>query len=152
MTETDILRPMFSYSILPMILISLAILFLFYLLKRKKKEKKTTPIIMAPPVSDIYTIKAKYRKQIAELIKNTKENQITTRKAYQKLSTIIRNFIFDMTQIKVQNYSLEEIRIVDMPVLTTLVEEYYTPEFARESNGNIMDSIEKTRQVIERWK
>ena len=41
-----------------------------------------------------------------------------------------------------QNYTLEEIEKLKMQVLYELVKEYYTPEFAKESIGDINSAIE----------
>lgn len=38
-----------------------------------------------------------------------------------------------------------------MPELYYLVAEYYAPEFARKSDGDVRASLEKTRSLIERW-
>lgn len=153
MNESDILRPMFSYSLALIIFIIVLIGFIIFLLKRKPKPKVVVvaPVVIKPEVKNIWTIKDKYRAQIAELKQNLEQNKISSRRGYQRLSTIIRNFIFEMTQIKVQNYSLEEIKAVNMPVLTSLVEEYYDPEFAKDSSGDVLDALERTRLVIERW-
>ena len=77
---------------------------------------------------------------------------ITERVAFQRLSSLIRNFIHETTNIKVQNYTLKEIKLVNMPVLYELVSEYYDPEFAVASDGNFIKSYNKTRMVIERWR
>ena len=147
----DLLRPMFSYSIIPIIItVIIIIVILFFLLKKEKKEKP--PIVIPPKVENRMTIKEKYLKEIISLKNDSLENKITNRKSYQRLSVIIRKFIYEMTHIKVQNYSLEEIRKVNIPILTQLVEEYYDPEFSKNSSGNIINSIDKTREVIERWK
>ena len=50
-----------------------------------------------------------------------------------------------------EDYSLSEIRTLNMPALTQLVAEYYEPEFAEYSMANIKQSIFKTRRVIETW-
>lgn len=71
--------------------------------------------------------------------------------AYQNLSKVIRNFVFEATHIKVQNYTLDDIRKLNMPILYELISEYYNPEFANISNGNFIYSIEKARGVVERW-
>ena len=57
-----------------------------------------------------------------------------------------------MTGIKVQNYTLTEISILKIKPLTTLVAEYYSPEFEEGENGNIKSSLDKTRGVIQRWR
>ena len=64
---------------------------------------------------------------------------------------IIRNFVYETTNIKVQYYTLEEIRPLNMDQLTKLVEEYYVPEFAKDSTTKIETSLKHTREVIEKW-
>ena len=66
-------------------------------------------------------------------------------------STPERSFIFETTNIKVQNYTLNDISKINMPTLYELVSEYYDPEFSRISKGNIINSIAKTREVIVKW-
>ena len=45
-----------------------------------------------------------------------------------------------------------DIKSVDMPILYELVSEYYDPEFSKEAYGDIKKSINRTREVIEKWK
>ena len=76
---------------------------------------------------------------------------VERRSAYQELSGLIRDFTHDVTGIKVQNYSLREIRRLGMPQLTALVQEYYEPEFARQSMADLRGSLFRTRKAIEQW-
>ncbi len=148
------LRPMFSYNIILIIIAILLIIiavFLKLFLERKSKTKNIKEIINTPTKAELTTIKSKYLKEIEELSKTYEEGHITSRKAYQKLSSIIRNFIFESTNIKVQNYTLKEIKKINIPILYELVSEYYNPKFASSSNGNIILSINKTKVVIEKW-
>lgn len=144
------LKPMFSYSIIYIIITAIIIAILIVLLKFNfKRKKKETPIIVKN--KNIYEIKNKYLELIDNLEIDVNENKITNRHAYQKLSSLIRNYIFEATGIKVQNYTLKDIKKINMPVLYDLVAEYYDPEFAIISKGNILNSLKKTRKVIERW-
>lgn len=154
MQITSDLRPMFSYSLLTILFFLILILLnIFFILKKdNKKEKQSIPTIVQPNIQDKESIKLKFLKEIDLLKKQLEENKLTTRKAYQRLSVIIRTFIFQMTSIKIQNYTLEEIKKINLPIITTLIEEYYDPEFSVKTEGNIIESIEKTRQVIQTWK
>ena len=76
---------------------------------------------------------------------------ITSRKAYQELSMTIRLFVYELTGVEVQSYTLKEIKKLNIPVLYELIKEYYDPEFSKLSKGNIKLSIDKTRGVIQRW-
>ncbi len=152
MNNKDLLRPMFSYSLLPIIILIIGIGTLLFFLLKSKKEKEKTPIIIKPPTKNLFEIKNRYLAVINILENDIKNNKITKRKAYQRLSIIIRNFTYEVTQIKVQNYSLQEIKKLGITTLSLLVEEYYHPEFAKESMAEINNSINKTREVINKWK
>jgi len=116
-----------------------------------RKEKTNITKIKYENVNNIIEIKQKYIKILIDLEKKLDNNNISIREAYQKLSSAIRYFVYEVTNIKVQNYTLQDIKKLDMPILYELVEEYYVPEFSEKSIGNIKLSIEKTRKVIEKW-
>ncbi len=146
--STD-LKPMFSYSFIPILIIVILIIIIFII--NKIKINKTQKKIVIPSKININEIKQKYLIKINDLINNLKSNKITSRKAYQNLSQIIRNFVYEATNIKVQNYTLSDIKKLKLPALSNLIEEYYDPEFSKISKGNILSSIEKTRKEIEKW-
>lgn len=152
MQVTTQLRGMFSYSLLPILLLSTILIIIFFFLTSKKKPYKEKPPIITLTPPQIDTIKTEYLAQIYTISSEYQAHKITNRKAYQKLSKLIRNFIFETTHIQVQNYTLQEIKEQQIPILYELVREYYDPEFSKNEQGNILESIEKTRQVIEKWK
>ncbi len=150
MQVTTELRDMFNYSFIPpLLLIILLLVVIFY--KKKKKIKNNKPVVVTPPLKDRQNIKNKYLHLIDELNNDVNNNKITLRASYQKLSKLIRNFAYEMTNIKVQNYTLTDLYNIDMPILCELVNEYYHPEFAKISRGNILASIAKTKEVIIKW-
>ena len=146
------LQEPFSYSLWPIVLclfvIVLLTCYMFVpVLKQKRKEikvKKEKPY-------RIVEIKEKYLSQLDQLEKMVKDNHISIRHAYQKVSMTIRQFVNEITGIKVQNCTLQDIEKLNMPLLTELMKEYYEPEFSEKSGGNIKNSIQKTRMVIEKW-
>lgn len=144
------LKPMFSYSFIPILIIIIAIISIIIIPKLTKKKEIKKQIVI-PNHKDLMEIKKRYLFKIQELENNFNNKKITNRKAYQELSNIIRNFIFEATNIKVQNYTLKEIEKINMPILYELVSEYYDPEFSIISVGNIISSINKTKTVIEKW-
>jgi len=111
----------------------------------KKIRIKKPPAKMLPEIKDRYLVK------LDVLEKQLSAGLIDVRAAFQELSSVIRNFVFEVTGIEVQNYTLFEIRQLNMPHLTKLIEEYYTPEFARTTRKRGFSSINKTREVIRRW-
>ena len=144
------LKPMFSYSFIPILIIILLLILTIVIYKYIKKKEIQKQVVI-PNHKDLMEIKRRYLLKIQELENNLNEKKISNRKSYQDLSSIIRNFIFEATNIKVQNYTLKEIKMINIPILYDLVNEYYDSEFSIISKGNIISSINKTRMVIERW-
>ena len=111
---------------------------------RKIKIKK-------PPAKLLPEIKARYLTELDLLERELSAGLIDVRTAFQRLSAAIRNFVYEVTGIEVPNYTLYEIRQLNMPRLTKLIEEYYAPEFARSTRKKGFSSINMTREVIRRW-
>ena len=154
MQLTTELNEMFSYSFWPILIFSVIIIFLIiiFTLKAKKPNKQMVKINkVINSTVNLNKIKSDYLNKIDNLVKEVKEEKITNRAAYLELSKIIRKFVYKVTNIKVQNYTLKEIRKINIPILSELVLEYYQPEFSQNEKGNILKSIEKTREVIEKW-
>ena len=147
------LQEMFSYSFIPIIIIFIILICMMIFIIFMKKNKKQEIIVQKVlPKKDINIIKNDYLSRINYLLNDINNNKISNRKAYQQLSILIRNFIYETTGIKVQNYSLEEIKIASIPYLYDLIYEFYDPEFNKISTASIKDSINKTVSVIQKWK
>ncbi len=145
------LRPAFHYSAVPIIICSVLFvcgLVALLLLLRKKPIKQ---VVNIPKKKELSELKKEYLGRIGALKSDVASQKITNRRAFQVLSKLIRNFIFEATNVKVQNYTLRQIETLKMPSLTELIREYYNPEFAAKSGGDIMKSIEKTEGVINKW-
>ena len=141
----------FTYSYLPLIisfilLVVFVVIFLCFNIKRKKKVSIIKEVIIPKNINDI---KNKYLKELDELLN---DKSLSKRKIYNKLSVIIISFVIEATNIDVLKYSLAEIKTLKMDELTNLVEDYYEPEFSKESNADSIASIKNTREVIEKWK
>lgn len=157
-TTIDLQEP-FTYSILPLILIitiviALTIYFIYLKKKKGKNNVEQTKVKVIPEknIKNVPVIKEKYLKQL-DLIENKyTTKKIELRKAYQLISEAIRLFVFEITDITTQNYSLTEIKKLNMPELYELIKEYYEPEFASKSIGDFDTSINKARRVINEWK
>ncbi len=144
------LNDMFSYSLFPVIILFvITVIFLLYLIIIKNSKKYN---IITPNKKKLLNIKNNYLNNLDILLNDYSNNIISKREAYHRLSLSIRNFIYETTNIKVQYFTLEDIKSIDIPILYDLVSEYYNPEFSRKSEGNFYDSIERTRMVISRWK
>ena len=153
----DLQEP-FTYSIIPLIIvIGLVLLesyYFIYLRNKNKKikiEEKNAKKIPEKNIKNIPVIKNKYLIQL-DLIENKyTNNKIELRKAYQMISEAIRLFVFEITDITTQNYSLTEIKRLNIPNIYELIAEYYEPEFASKSIGDFNSSINKARRVINEW-
>ena len=147
------LQEPFSYSKLGLIMLILLIvaLIIYILVKLIIKLNKNKPQLEYVPIVNVGSIKDTYIKQIDELKDNVNNKKISDRRAYNDLSSIIRKFIYEATNIDVMKCSLNDIKKLKMHSLTKLVEEYYEPEFSYEGKGDILSSIDKTKEVIMRW-
>lgn len=160
-TEVKLQEP-FSYSLLPVIITGIIVVaFLIFIIVRKiiiiqknaKKHPKTVTEDRRRKLTkeEILQIKEEYISQLIKIQEGYDNGQIALRDAYQRISACIREFVFKVTDIEVHNCTLTDIKRLNMPVLAELVEEYYRPEFEKESLGDVKNSIEKTKRAIERW-
>ena len=151
------LQEPFSYSMIPMIVVGILValygIYLIISILQKQPKKKTATPVPKKTISpaDIRTIKSNYLAELENIKQALWTQQISTRDAYQKMSLCIRHFVYEVTGIQVQNYTLEDIKGLHMPGLEELIAEYYAPEFAMTSMSDSSASIERTKRVIELW-
>lgn len=151
------LQEPFSYSLLPIIVLSVLVLsygiylFCSFLRKRNKTTSKQKPERKCIPKATLAQIKQKYLAELEHIRQAAYQEQLTTRETYQNMSVCIRQFVHEVTGIKVQNYTLLDIKQLHMPHLESLIEEFYHPEFAENSQGNSNTAYEKAKRVIELW-
>ena len=151
--QSDIsLNEPFYYANYPLVIVILLIIITIIILLclniNKEKKPKDKPIVAVK--KDINSIKNKYLKELDDLSRNI--HIFSKRKIYNILSQTIRSFVLETTNVDVLKYSLNEIKTLNIDSLTELVEEYYEPEFNKESNANPITSINKTKEVIKKWK
>ena len=153
----DLQEP-YTYSIIPLIsVISLVLLESYYFIYLRNKNKKinieenNVKEIPDKNIKNIPVIKNKYLNQLDFIENKYTNNKIELRKAYQMISEAIRLFVFEITDITTQNYSLTEIKKLNIPNIYELIAEYYEPEFASKSIGDFNSSINKARRVINEW-
>ena len=161
MQTTVKLQDMFTYSGIPIFIVSLIVLGIaIYLYKTRKIKPKTVinntnlnvNIPKQPIIKNIFEIKNRYLKQLNNIEINYKNNKADLRSSYQLISEVIRMFVYEVTEIKTQNYSLSEIKRLNIPQLYDLIAEFYEPEFASRSVGDFDTSINKARRVISEWR
>ncbi len=150
------LQEPFTYSIIPLIIVIFLVCtitcYLIYLNKKKIRKKDSVKVVIPEKnIKDIPVIKSKYLEQLDSIEYKYTNEMIELRKAYQLISESIRMFVFEITDITTQNYSLKEIKKLNIPNLYELIEEYYEPEFASKSIGDFGTSINKARRVVKEW-
>ncbi len=159
MQTTINLQEPFTYSLIPLVIIIVCIIIATIYLLNLKNSKKEIEIkredvkkIPEKNIKNIPVIKNKYLQQLKDIEDKYTNNKIELRKAYQLISEAIRLFVFEVTDITTQNYSLAELKKINIPELYNLIEEYYEPEFASKTMGDFSSSINKARRVINEWK
>ncbi|MGN0401479.1 MAG: hypothetical protein ACI4HQ_04360 [Acetatifactor sp.] len=152
------LQENYSYTFLPLIVCIVAVVAVFAVLlmvTHKKQEKKIPKASQkawsALTDSEKNRLRMKYFRILDELHGKVCSGQISLRHCYQKLSISVREFVSEMTGVKVSRCTLNDIRRMNMPVLAGLMEEFYTVEFAKVSVGDAEAAIAKTKRVIETW-
>lgn len=152
------LQEPFTYSVIFVVIITGFVLamtaYLIYIniIKKKVKvEKNNLKVIPEKNIKNVPVIKNKYLEQLNSIEYKYTNNMIDLRKAYQLISESIRMFVFEITDITTQNYSLNELKRLNIPNLYDLIKEYYEPEFASKSVGDFEVSIEKSRRIIKEW-
>ena len=96
-------------------------------------------------------LRIKYYKLLEELLQKVQGEHISLRHCYQKLSKYVREFVADLSGVKVNKCTLNDIKQMNMPVLASLIEEFYEVEFAKVSVGDAEAAIAKTKRIIETW-
>ena len=67
------------------------------------------------------------------------------------ISENVRLFVFEVTDITTQNYSLMEIKKLNIPNLYETIAEYYEPEFSKKPSGDFMNSVQKAKEIVQKF-
>lgn len=160
METTITLQEPFSYSLWP-IMILLVILFFSMIIfmaisvNRKNKHKDTNSrrkakeIIHETPTLE--QVKQQYMSALTDLKQQYMDETVSERICYQKLSSMLRQFVSSVSGNDITNMTLTEIRHQGLKQVEQLISEYYEPEFSREAKSDIEGAIERTKKVIEEW-
>ena len=152
------LQSKYSYIFWPLVLFfaMVVVLVLVFVIRKKIKNRPAKIIDIeqawrALSDQEKYALKMKYFSLLDVLYVRVAGNQISIRACYQCLSRYVREFVSDITGIRVNRCTLSDIKQMNMPMLAALIEEYYEVEFAKVSAGNAEDAIARTKRVIELW-
>ena len=78
--------------------------------EKSKVDENEIKVIPEKNIKNIPVIKSKYLNQLDTIEHKYTNEMIELRKAYQLISEAIRLFVFEITDITTQNYSLKEIK------------------------------------------
>jgi len=161
--SVDLQKPM-SFAIWPIVLLGVLLLgaVLFVVIKKivdnyKRKQaekklleekKKREPEVVKPSLQEL---KNTYLAKIAQLEADFLGGKIESREAYKELSELFRTFVYDATGTPAHKYTLYDMRGLDKPIVYNLVNNYYAPEFSKNTKGNIIESIDFTKRAIFEW-
>lgn len=152
------LQDPFSYSKLPIwitaavIVASIVVLLLIFLLRKllRKDTSNTSADISVFRPKSLPAAKNEYLAKINAVEQQYRGGTMNARIAHQELSAIVRMFVYDLTGIEAQNFSLNEIKARNISI-SHLIEEFYAPEFAQRSDKETLSSVEDARRVILSW-
>ncbi len=153
------LQEKYGYIILPVIIFILAVSFvcalILYLKYRPKNKKKQVvdgeKAWRALYDDEKYRLRMKYLQLLDALYYKVSYDKISNRQCYLMISRYVRQFVSEITGVKVSRCTLNDIRWMNMPMLAALIEELYEAEFSKSSLGDPYWAIEKTKRVIEVW-
>lgn len=150
--QTEVkLQPDFSYPWIWIILVLLIFGGMLFLILHKKKEKVMTEAVNNNPQKNKYQIQQDYLTKVQMLRHQYLNENMSKRQAFYQISELVRSFAYEMTGVLVQNYSLSEIEKMGIPQLTRLINECYVPEFDEVESGDVLATIERTKEVIGTW-
>ena len=148
------------YSGLPIVITLLLVLVLgiitIVLLVRGKKDdtdRTGSPMLRQHWIteSDKGRVRTLYLGKLSDLENRLRSGEIKFRPAYQELSVTIRDFVKDISGIDLTQSTLSELKLKNVPVVSSLIETYYEPEFAVETDDDVFKAINDARMVIGRW-
>lgn len=152
-TSVSLQEP-YSFSIVPIIvlvIIAAVLLFVLLFLKKNKEEQPEVKAIPQRNIKNIPAIKNKHLRELETIEYQYKNNKLELRKAYQLISENVRLFVFEVTDITTQNYSLMEIKKLNIPNLYETIAEYYEPEFSKKPSGDFINSVNKAKDIIQKF-
>lgn len=160
-TSVDLQGP-FYYS-LPLLLglvglvvLPLIIYAIYYFIKHKPKKrvkKVKPPKPVKPKPVNVEAVRRDYLNNISTIKAKYDNKEIDERQAYLQLSGAVRNFVHEVTGIDAQNFSLAELKKLNMPKLYELIEQFYKPEFSYEDQtSDINKAFSDARTVVAQWR
>ncbi len=148
------------YALWPLIVLLVSLFLLgivIFILSFKKGTHKKAPKPVVQPVAqrpmflDKGGIKRKYIGLLNELLGKVNTSLVDNKSAYQELSVYTRDFIKEVSGLDVTTSTLADIKKMNIPVIARIIDEYYEPEFAVETDDDARTAILNAKRIIEQW-
>lgn len=138
-------------GLLTMTLVVLWFVSVIFMTRRRKIPTlaNAKPKAYTPP--DLASLKSKYLLLITEVEQAYQSKQINARAAHQKLSYLLRIFVYEIRGHRVDTLTLGDLKKTRYLELTKAVERYYLPEFGAVEQGDVPSALVVAREVVEQW-
>lgn len=94
---------------------------------------------------------SRYLRLIDEVEAAYAERRLSTRQAHQKLSYLLRRFVYEVRGHRADTLTLADLMQTRYHQLAAAVQRYYLPEFARLEHGDTAEALRIAREVISTW-
>lgn len=106
----------------------------------------------APHRRRAWTARKRSLQNLESLEADLAAGRINSRQAHLQLSGEIRRFAHTMTGVHVENMTLSEVRKLNDPHLTGLMELCYASEFSPSGGTDAAKDIAKSKELIRTWR
>lgn len=133
------IEPMLNYSLtIPLLLIALIIVNIIIIIVSKTRKHNL-------PIKKQSLLQVKIVENKLQL------SQISQKEATKQISIIVRNYIYNTSGIKINCYSLSEIKSLNNKTLSRLISECYKIEFSKKATINLDNIFKLAREIIKSW-
>ena len=124
---------------------------MFYYTRRRSHRSLATlkPKPYTPP--DLTDLKQKYQRLIDEIEQNHTAGKLSSRKAHQKLSHILRMFVVEINGHRVDTLTLRDLEKTRYKTLAAAIKQFYIPEFTAVEQGSVAEAAALARKTVAAW-
>ena len=138
-------------AVLALLTIAIVVMYVKSWWVRKKKVEKPVEVEEEFVAPDLGKLKGTYLAKLDEIEAKFNQDPTQIRPAYEGMSRVVREFVYKATGTEVDKFTLHEISQTKFQGLAQLVGEYYQPEFDQISEGDVRDSLMKSRRLMSEW-
>ena len=123
----------------------------FYSTRRRSHRSLATlkPKPYTPP--DLADLKQKYQRLIDEIEQNHTAGKLSSRKAHQKLSHVLRMFVVEINGHRVDTLTLRDLEKTRYKTLAAAIKQFYIPEFTAVEQGSVTEAAALARKTVAAW-